>query len=81
MNLYEVREKNHAWACYCFAATANRAKAMVAHEFDDADYIDLRCVKLKRGTGKVQYETLVPDEQHELYEIVCECGGEYLEEE
>lgn len=52
MNLYRVYPKDSNWSCFCFADTRNRAKTLVAHEFDDTDYIDLRCEKKASGVER-----------------------------
>lgn len=80
MNLYQVWDKHCAWSCFVFDVSRNRAKASAAKVFDE-DYINIRCVTLRKGISKIQNPKVVDSETDEEYQVVLECGYRYYDDE
>lgn len=79
MNLYWVYICESEWGCYCFAHSPNKAKMLVAHEFD-VKHTDMRYKTLEKGVN-VSFEAAVSCEEQPEYEHVKRCGFEYAENE
>lgn len=75
MNLYSVGYYLSSWSCFCFAPTANKAKAMVANHFNE-EYPNMRVRTIKKGMC-VPYAAVVDDANHELYPKIAEIGLRY----